>query len=554
MTIYTLTLIETSGIQKYVFGSNNLTVNVGASELVDQVTRSWLVSALPQPHNLKPGASNLDEPEFIEEIEIGTQDVKAEVVYRGGGNALILFREREDAREFTRRLTTKALLDAPGLQLIAAHTEFNWETDSLHRVFMDDLRPVMARRKRDSQRSTPLPGLGVSAACAYTGQPAAHYERIHDHDPQAKLFSAEVNAKRSMLQAGQERLKNLFPELKAAYELVYDFNQLGTPGESSYLAVIHCDGNAMGERLGRYIEAYQEPEQNRMWIRKLRGFSERVKEVAMTALGDTLHSLIHYLDFEEQEEPTLDEGNVQAVSPVRIRVENGRRQLPFRPIIFGGDDVTFVSDGRLGLALAREYLARSAGQNLADGRPAYSRGGVAVVHSHFPFAQAYRLAEELTASSKKLPGYPEVCAMDWHFAVSGLMDDAAGIRRREYSVQAGSLLMRPVYVVDPGGEEWRTWDVFSSLVGEFQTSDEWRERRNKVKALREALRSGPDAVYQFRSFYNEGRPLPVHARLSDDMVKHGWSPSTGDQPGRCVYFDAVEAMDLFVALEERSLA
>lgn len=101
MTIYTLTLIETSGIQKYVFGSNNLTVNVGASELVDQVTRSWLVSALPQPHNLKPGASNLDEPEFIEEIEIGTQDVKAEVVYRGGGNALILFREREDAREFT---------------------------------------------------------------------------------------------------------------------------------------------------------------------------------------------------------------------------------------------------------------------------------------------------------------------------------------------------------------------------------------------------------------------------------------------------------------------
>jgi hypothetical protein len=37
-------------------------------------------------------------------------------------------------------------------------------------------------------------------------------------------------------------------------------------------------------------------------------------------------------------------------------------------------------------------------------------------------------------------------------------------------------------------------------------------------------------------------------------VKHGWSPSTGDQPGRCVYFDAVEAMDLFVALEERSLA
>ncbi|RIK33022.1 MAG: hypothetical protein DCC57_25415 [Chloroflexi bacterium] len=39
--LYTLTVVDLSGIQDYVFGSNRLAENVGASALVEQATHQW---------------------------------------------------------------------------------------------------------------------------------------------------------------------------------------------------------------------------------------------------------------------------------------------------------------------------------------------------------------------------------------------------------------------------------------------------------------------------------------------------------------------------------
>lgn len=41
-----LTIVDTSGIQGYVFGANNLQQNVGASYLADCASREWAVDAL----------------------------------------------------------------------------------------------------------------------------------------------------------------------------------------------------------------------------------------------------------------------------------------------------------------------------------------------------------------------------------------------------------------------------------------------------------------------------------------------------------------------------
>ena len=43
MTPYSLLLLEVTGIQPYVFGSNHLAQNIGASELVLRATTAWLV-------------------------------------------------------------------------------------------------------------------------------------------------------------------------------------------------------------------------------------------------------------------------------------------------------------------------------------------------------------------------------------------------------------------------------------------------------------------------------------------------------------------------------
>lgn len=41
-----LTVIDTTSIQNYIFGSNELRENVGASELVEQVTKDWVFETL----------------------------------------------------------------------------------------------------------------------------------------------------------------------------------------------------------------------------------------------------------------------------------------------------------------------------------------------------------------------------------------------------------------------------------------------------------------------------------------------------------------------------
>ena len=53
MNRYTLTVVDTTGIQDYIFGTNQLKQNVGASYLVDCATRKWVVESLPEPNNLR---------------------------------------------------------------------------------------------------------------------------------------------------------------------------------------------------------------------------------------------------------------------------------------------------------------------------------------------------------------------------------------------------------------------------------------------------------------------------------------------------------------------
>ena len=85
---------------------------------------------------------------------------------------------------------------------------------------------------------------------------------------------------------------------------------------------------------------------------------------------------------------------------VPVPLDGGEERLPFRPIVFGGDDVTFVCEGRLGLPLAAHYLTRLASEILPDGDPLYARAGIAIVKTHYPFARAYELAGRLGDSAK----------------------------------------------------------------------------------------------------------------------------------------------------------
>ena len=46
MREYTATIIDTTGIQPYIFGSNRLRENIGASFLIAEATKQWVEQAL----------------------------------------------------------------------------------------------------------------------------------------------------------------------------------------------------------------------------------------------------------------------------------------------------------------------------------------------------------------------------------------------------------------------------------------------------------------------------------------------------------------------------
>jgi len=119
-------------------------------------------------------------------------------------------------------------------------------------------------------------------------------------------------------------------------------------------------------------------------------------------------------------------------------------------------------------------------------------------------------------------------------------------RERDYTVDAGKLLMRPMRL-RAQSSDWRSWDTFEKLVTELQDDPEMNERRTVLKALREVLREGGVATSAFCHLHQIKLPvLSGHANAHEE----GWLGQ------RCVYYDAIEAMDLFqrllVSVEDRA--
>ncbi len=539
----TLTQIEVSGIQDYIFGSNNLKQNIGASELVTKATTDWVAAALEEAaieHN-----AVWDESAQVYQLADWTEDLlPAQIVYWGGGNALILFTgSREQyAVPFTKVLTRKAIENARGLSLVIGHQELKWNEDAIYQKHKI-LRKTVAKRKFNRRQNTPLLGLGVTAVCDFTGLPAIG---VKDDN----LISQAVQHKYKA-EEDEQRFANLLKGVSRDYLPAKDFNLLGERGESSYIAVIHADGNKMGLRFQEIVDAHPTVADNDAYCRQLRALSDAVRNKAADALKETVQLLVSSIDPRNNK--------FGGVVPIPIN-DDGGDVLPFRPIVFGGDDVTFVSEGRLGLALAAYYLRKIGEGTLPgakegeQGDPLYARAGIAIVKSHYPFARAYELAVALcTSAKKKLPELTpqdKGIVLDWHFATSGVILSLAQLREREYRSRVGNnMLMRPVRLdIDAppvGSKYWRSWQNVVTITREFQDNSYWDERRNKVKALREPLRDGGQSVKLFRKNYGI-KSLPEIPGQS--MRETGWH---GED---CGYFDAIEAIDFYVHLEKKEEA
>lgn len=528
-----ITVVDTAGIQGYIFGSNRLRENVGASELVASATGAWARQALYAQGRRR---TNIAADGSLTSATLEGDDLQAELIYAGGGNVLVIFTDAADAVAWVRDLSTRVLREAPGLRLMAAHSApFVWkpDADDLAGRIGDLLRGSLARSQQVPPPSAPLLGLSVTATCQSTGLAAVAVDEF-DHE----RVSSESYAKLNADSAAKRRFDRVFADMRRlGKEIPNDFDDLGrSKGEQSYIAVVHADGNGMG-KLFQHAGAGQA---NRAYITTVRKLSEQVNQCGIAALQRTFGALV---DPSGRIVPPFDDLK--------------RAYLPFRPIVYGGDDVTFVCDGRLGLPLAVAYLR--AFEDVTRERLGASltaAAGVSIVKTHYPFARAYALAEELVKETKRACGRDR-SALDWHIAASGLFGDLDQIREREYTVPAGKLTMRPLLLA-PAANTWRTWPAFRTVLRALHDDPEWAGKNNKIQQLRTVLREGPERTNQFIRFYRlPGGRLPgylpdpqqepaLHATWDQawtrELEERGWRDE------RCGYFDAIDAQEFYMDL------
>lgn len=543
-----LLLVDTTQTQSYIFNSNRMRENIGASYLVAKATSEWVLQAIVAlniAHNIiDPSKGQLDAQRLYEQ-----DGLDAEVVYTAGGNALIIFRMKSTVNAFLKKYSQKLLCEMPNAPIYTAVKEFDWDDANKKKgmsAVVDQLFSQEAKQaKQMRQQSAPLLGLSVTVPCRSTGLPAvALSPKIDSADDEETQYpvSAEILAKleaasppKGKPSEADRALRQRLNLKETPYRYPSDFDDMvARKGEANYIAIVHADGDGIGE----VVQRIGENQNNRDYINQRRQFAQQLDKATCNALQTTQVKFETYLQSEKS----------------KIKVQ---KYIPFRPIITAGDDITFVCDGKVGLSLATTYMHAFAKETESlEGGPFSASAGIAIVRTHYPFARAYRLAEQLTKQAKTFRRKEglDIGCLDWHFTVGGLYAPIEQIREREYRPKMHrpeeneySLTLRPLALEMPASFKtpYRAWPVVERSIRAFQ-SEEWANRRNKAKALRDALREGENAVRQFRTIYGKGEQLPL---LVDDQ---NWFRDAGYYTGHCGYFDGLELADWYLSLEEEN--
>ena len=186
----------------------------------------------------------------------------------------------------------------------------------------------------------------------------------------------------------------------------YQFEDLGgTKGDVNFLAVVHIDGNGMGARCNQYYESLdkyyldwvsREKADGRKYEweefkRDIYAFSKGIDTDYKDALSATFMRIAQ----------SISDGKLQELS-LKTDKKTGKKYFPIRGLIASGDDICFVTDGRIGIECAAIFLEElSKKTNKKDGKPYCASAGVAIVHQKYPFFRAYELAEKLCDNAKK---------------------------------------------------------------------------------------------------------------------------------------------------------
>jgi hypothetical protein len=513
--------MDIASIQKYVFCSNRLKENIGASIIVEEIFSTMIPNTL---HNLDlltvSEFSSWEKITRNSEVDFFTKNKLVEIGYIGGGNALILFSDFSNAKEFTREITKNALLEYPGIKINVCVTETNNnEIINNFEIFMNSIFSNLVESKNKYFPNVSIPKFGITKDCALSGNSI-------DSKLQDQYISSESKVKIEK----SDSKNNKYNIGNGKYSLTNEINKLGQKSGNNWIGVVHIDGNNMGEKF-----------QNCKNLNQLRYFSSKTKEIANTSFTELLEKLQKNI---EKNEKTLS--NIMSLE---------HKHYPIREILIGGDDITFVCNANFAIYLAETYIkiwTNNMNTALREYGLEFSAcAGIAIVKTKHPFYQSYKMSENLCTRAKSVVKKlinPNTSAIDFYIHNGGISGDLDSLIDLKYTSEDKSInnhygpYLLGGYTIDNKHSIDKLIQGIHYFYGVNQNHEKMSNNkiwpRSKLKELRENLCKSTFAFEDFiKDVKTRGLDLP---KISSDDI-HASDTSSLKLP----YLNMIEIMEFY---------
>ena len=407
---YVLCMYDIRGKQEFIYRSSKLKEIVGASLIIRDLFEDYLYESAKIYRNkinedfndtdadaifrYDPNKEKLDRFNFEEfEKRMNGNQYIGEIVYDGGGNFLLLYKDKVAMKTTTEIFTKKILKEIGTLKVVATYigdiSKDNYHSDELDKPG-DYERLYQKHRLRESTALYTLPygSLPIVQTEPTSSLPLTYMYNNVPEDSSASekkyvKYSTETNAK----------LKKYWKEASnPGYEMgetVLDNIVAETKGEDSMLAIFYIDGNAMGAKVQACLKGKKNYDD---CVNLLREFSKKIQK---TFIDDRKVDML-----KTDETKSSDKKNYKS-----------------RILIGAGDEMTIICKADESYETIKEYLSKIPS-------PYSSCAGAAIFHSHTPFADAYRIAEQCCEDTcknyMKKNGLTLANLMDFEYCQGGI--------------------------------------------------------------------------------------------------------------------------------------
>ena len=425
-------VLEVGGIQKYILSTGKLKEMIGGSELIESLSAKYLDDFVQNNHL-----------NILKEIR---KPVDNEILplQRNAGAMHLLFSSEAKGREFLQNFGLKLLEDFPGLPIFGALEECEFTSSGIREAKFKLSNKITDQRNK-YPTSTGMQLLPICAEAPLDGEPAIG-KVSYGKNASSEIISLSSKTKRNeqLLEDSKGRLREIEPDEGVGPDLKWsdDLEEIACGSEK--VAFIHIDGNDLGKRFRQELENISDKETDEDKTGQQSSSEDRYQNAinvikTMSALSNTV---------KETTTAAFKKGLSECLKHTKLTDNTGKKLVPARPLVLGGDDVTVVIRADLALyfidAFVKEF-ERYSNQELGKKNPndKLTVGvGMVVCPTGYPFLKAFDLSEELVKNSKELTAQMEnrPSSMDYIVITNDTENDIDSIRAHLFTAEDGSKL------------------------------------------------------------------------------------------------------------------